>query len=236
MRIVDSNSKRIEMKNTDPDDFYDRNLSSLLERSTTTSVRRINRDAAPPALIDQLESKIASLEERLNSSDSVYRMASQATASRERERRQKLQQLSEQAESLSVRISKVEEITASLQRSVKPAVAEELRKANPVESLKAQLEQTKADVAAQFEALEAKVAANNQRVQKSIKKLQTEIKLLKEGPENERVEELRLQINEVKRRQVMMAEFIEAMKSRNAQDLTTFNAHMSGLFAQLGGV
>lgn len=224
------------MSKIDPDSFFDQQASILLERShgnqTQTRISPLN--STPATLIDQINSRVSTVEDRLNACDSIYRLAAQTNAVRDRERREQIQSLGKQAAIIEQRMAKIEEKVVSIPQMIQNIVKEEISKIDHTQQINSQIDQANAHFNDRISAVERSFEETTKRTQKAIKKIKIDMQLAQTQPaDDSRAEELQMQIAELKRRQNMMLELLNAIRSHNEQDFDSVNTQLNGLWSQL---
>ena len=222
----------------DPDALFDQQTSMLIEQSQrrTQMAPLRTQGFAPTAtsIIDNITGRVNNLEERLNACDSIYRLAAQTNTAREKERREQFQSFVQYANALDQRLARAEERVAQIPQIIQDAVKEEMKLYDNTKMVSSLLEQATAKMTERIAELDRKFAETNKRTQKAIKKLHWEAQLAKEQPEDDgRVEEIAQQIAELKRRQNLMFELMNAMKSHEEHDFDGVNSQLTGLWSQL---
>lgn len=222
----------------DSDALFDQQASILLEqsqrRTATTPFKTQGLNATASSIIDNIAGRVNSLEERLNACDSIYRLAAQANATREKERREQYQSFVQHANSLDQRLARAEDRVAQIPQMIKDAVREEMKKYDNTKMVTAMLEEASSKMTDKITAIDQKFTDINKKTQKLLKKLKLEVQLAKSEPEDDgKVEEFTQQIAELKRRQNLMYELMNAMRSTNDQDFDGLNSQLTGLWTQL---
>jgi hypothetical protein len=127
-----------------------------------------------------------------------------------------------------------EESVGYIQQLIKEAVHDELRHYDKSDQMSSLLGHAQSEIGDRIANLENRFAESHRKTQKLIKKLKVEVELAKTQPDDdERPEEIAMQINEMKRRQNMMLELINAMRVHSDQDFDQVNTHLAGLWDQL---
>ena len=228
---------RNNTESMDPDAFFDQQASSLFGKTQVApqTPGRVSEFGNPNSnIVDNLGSRVSSIEERLNASDSLYRLATQTMSAREKERRTQISSLSNYAQTLNDRVIQVEEKMKVLPDTIKSLIKEEIAKRDTTPQFQEKINEINAQFNKKIEALEKVFEENAKRTQKALKKLKVDLQLLQSQPQDDsRVEELNMQIAEMKRRQSLMFELINAMRSQNDQDFESVNSQVNGLFSQL---
>lgn len=221
----------------DPDAFFDQQTSVFLEQSqgrkSQTPLRFSNLNTSATYFLDNLGSRVASVEDRLNACDSIYRLAAQANSVREKERRENHQNLVKYANSLDQRLSKIEATVSSIPQMIKDIVHEEMKQYDTTAAVAQQVELTNTKFGDRITTIEKQLVDNNKKVQKNIKKLRIETQMAKAPEDDSRVEEITMQLSEMKRRQTLMFDLLNALRSHNDQDYDGVNSQLNDLWSQL---
>jgi uncharacterized membrane-anchored protein YjiN (DUF445 family) len=223
----------------DADTLFDQQASLLLEQSQRRApvgspIRLSTLNPASASLVDHIANRVGSLEERLNACDSMYRLAAQTNAAREKERRRRHQSLVQSANSLERRVMKAEEQVSQVPQLIRETVREEMRRHDNTAMVKSFLEQSHFQINERLTSLETYFVESNKKTQKSLKKLKVEVQLARTQPEDDgRVDDIAMQIAELKRRQGIMLDLLNAMRMQNDQDFDSVNSQLNGLWTQL---
>jgi hypothetical protein len=185
-------------------------------------------------MLESIAQRVGSLEERLNASDSLYRLAAQTNRVREKDRRERQQRLSKTTKDLEQRVDRVEQKVTHIPKLIKEAVRNEIRQCDKSDQILVRLDQSRSEMANRIAALETTLAESNHITQKYIKKLKVELELVKTQPEEDsRAEELGLQVSEIRRRQRVMLELIHTMRLHKDQNFDQANSQLSGIWDRL---
>ncbi|KAH0786432.1 hypothetical protein GPJ56_009643 [Histomonas meleagridis] len=176
---------------------------------------------------------MATIEERLNSCDSIYRLAAQTNSKREKERRDQIQKLLKYAQSLEERMIKIEEKISELPKLIETEIKKELSNYDNNKTILDEINTKKADFENRIANLEKQYEERNKKNIKALKKLAIEAKLAQTQQDDDRVDEALTQITEMKRRQTMILDLLNAMRSNANQDYDDVNTQLSGLWNQL---
>ena len=222
----------------DSDALFDQQTSMLIEQSQRrTQTLPIRTQGFPPtasSIIDNMTGRVNALEERLNACDSIYRLAAQTNTAREKERREQFHSFVQYANALEQRLTRAEERVAQIPKLIEDTVKEEMKLYDNTKMVSSLLEQATAKMSERIVELDRKFTEVNKRTQRALKKLRLEAQLVKEQPEDDgRVEEVAQQIAELKRRQNLMFELMNAMKSHEENDFDGVNSQLTGLWSQL---
>lgn len=222
----------------DSDALFDQQASILLEqsqrRTTAAPLRTQGLSATASSIIDNIAGRVNTLEERLNACDSIYRLAAQANAVREKERREQYQSFVQHANALNQRLAKAEERVAQIPQMIKDAVREEMKKYDNTKMVTSMVEEASGKMSHKISEIDRKFTEVNKKTQKALKKLKLDAQLARSEPEDDgKVEEITQQIAELKRRQNLMYELMNAMRSHNDQDFDGVNSQLTGLWTQL---
>jgi hypothetical protein len=185
-------------------------------------------------MVEKLAQRVISLEEQLNSSDAIYRLAAQTNTAYDRDQRSHYQSTVEYAHALEQRLVRAEALVDQVPQLIKTAVRDEFRPGDTFGQLSVLLDQAHAEVGNRISGIEKRLLEHYQRTRKVIKKLRVEVQMATGQPEDDgRLDVITQQISEMKRRQHMMLELISAMRVHNDQDLSTVNSQLDGLWGQL---
>jgi DNA repair ATPase RecN len=177
---------------------------------------------------------VVALEERLNSSDAIYRLGAQTRTAYDREQRTSYQSTLEHARALEQRLLRAEHLVDQVPELIKSAVREEFRPSNAFGNLSDLLKQSHAEVDGRILNIEKRLVEHYQKTRKIVKKLRAEVRLVQSEPEDDgRLEAITRQIAEIKRRQHAMLEYINAIRVHSGQDLSAVNSQLDGLWGQL---
>ena len=222
----------------DTDALFDQQTSILLQKSQQKTQQGATRtqipNPTPTSVVDNIAARVNSLEERLNACDSIYRLAAQANTTRERDRREQFQAFVQQANTLDQRLVRAEETVSKIPDMIRAAIAVEMERYDNTKMVASLLEQASTQMTKQISNLDAKFAETTKKSQKQIKRLRVEAQLAKSSPEDDgRVDDLSQQLLELKRRQSLMFDLMNAMKSHDEQDFNGVNSQLTGLWTQL---
>lgn len=221
----------------DPEALFDQQTSVFLEQSQgrkqQNQFRYSNLNTSTSYFLDNLGSRISSVEDRLNACDSIYRLAAQANSAREKERRENHQAIVNYANTLDQRLSKIESTVSSIPLMIKEMVHEEMKQYDKIAEISQQVELTNAKFNDRISSIEKQIIDNNKKTQKNIKKLRIETQMAKAPEDDSRAEEISLQLSEMKRRQTLMFDLLNALRSHNDQDYDGVNSQLNDLWSQL---
>jgi seryl-tRNA synthetase len=174
------------------------------------------------------------LEDKLNACDSIYRLAAQSNATREKERRDKHQSIVSYAIALEERVTRVEERVAQLPQMIKELVRDVAERRNDEERIAALIGQTASGFEMRLDELETSFLESAKQTQKVCKKLQARMTMVKQGNENNgQIDDVSLQVAELRRRQGVMLDLLNALRLHGDQDFDAVNSQLTGLWAQL---
>lgn len=169
--------------------------------------------------IDPILNRVSQIEDRLNASDSIYRLSAQANAVKDRERREQIKETVKSAQKISARIDKATEGITDIPNIVNKAVEKELEKINQAEKIKILLEDSRKMMATKLANFETITNETNKKTAKSIKKINTQVQLHQTTPvDDSQGEEIQAQINELKRYQDNIMSLIKTAMQHNDQD------------------
>jgi uncharacterized membrane-anchored protein YjiN (DUF445 family) len=186
------------------------------------------------SFIDHIPGRVSSLEERLNACDSIYRLAAQTNATREKERRERHQSIVQCARSLEQRVTKAEDEMSHVLQLIRDTVREEMRRHDKTAMVTSFLEQSHSQINERLASLESYFGESSRKAQKGLKKMKVDVQLARTQPQDDgRVDDLAMQIGELKRRQGLMLDLLSAMRMQNDQDFDSVNSQLTGLWTQL---
>ena len=221
------------------DASFDQQASSLLEQTKFQQARTplFQLSDVKPKPTDSFEgiaNQISRIEERLNACDSLYRLATQTNIVREKERREKFQSLTAYLKSLDQRITSLEEKVNVVPKLIKKYVTEEMKEYDNSKQTATLLQEAQKRIMDRIEIIEKQFASSMKKSQKDLKRLKIDSQLVQSQPESDdRIEDVAAQIAEMKRRQTLMFDLLNAMRSHNSRDYENVNAQLSTLWAQL---
>lgn len=184
-------------------------------------------------LYENVSSRVSSIEDRLNACDSIYRLATQANSVRERERREKFQSFAEYAQSLEKRINSIEETVEKIPNIIRTNVQNELKEIDNTADIEKQIQDAQKQLSERMAQIEKQFDANFKKSQKELKRLKTTTQLATTEQDDSMIDDVAAQIAEMKRRQTLMFDLFNAMKSHNSQDFEKVNSQLSTIWSQL---
>jgi uncharacterized membrane-anchored protein YjiN (DUF445 family) len=135
---------------------------------------------------------------------------------------------------LSQRLSKTEERIAQIPQLIKQAVTDEMRQYDNTKFVQNLVDQANSKVNDRIAEIEKHLVGESKKTQKALKKLKLQLELLKNQPQDEgRLEDLSLQISELKRRQTSMFDLVSSSRHGGERDLDRVNSQLTGLWTQL---
>ncbi|OHT06257.1 hypothetical protein TRFO_25743 [Tritrichomonas foetus] len=218
---------------------FDQQASALLEQSrtrqpNTPSFQMSGINPTASVILDSIANRVSSIEERLNACDSIYRLATQANTVREKERREKFQSFVGYTQNLDQRISDIEEKVNQVPSIIKNYVKEEMKGYDNSKQTEMLIHEAQKKLTERITLIEKQYTTSLKKSQKDIKRLKIDAQLAKSQPEDDdRIDDVAAQISEMKRRQTLMFDLLNAMRSHNSQDYDNVNANLSTLWAQL---
>lgn len=217
------------------DAFSDHQPSTFpdhLQRRVTGGISGGQRP--PGSVVDDISARVLSLEERLNACDSIYRLAAQAGAVRYREQREQQQTTSEYARSFEERVISAEQKVKSIPDLIRDTIRDEMRRYDNTKAITSLLDRESAAISDRLSGIDRSAAESARHINKSIKKLRIESRLARSQPEEDnRVDEFMQQVAEIKRRQTLVVELVNAARSHSERDFDEVNSQLAGLWAQL---
>ena len=221
----------------DKDTLFDQQVSAFLEQNQRKSMQTTLGTSAigvtQNSFAESLNQRITAIEEQLNSCDSIYRLVARANSTREKERREQMQSLYKYAQSLEERLSKVEEKILIIPKLIKSEIKKEMNNYDNTQKITNEIESAKTNFESRIANLEKQFEERNKKNLKTLKKLTVEAKLAQSQQDDDRVDDALTQIAEMKRRQTMILDLLNAMRSNANQDYDDVNTQLSGLWNQL---
>lgn len=203
-------------------------------RQSNTQTIHLSGLNASSSIMETIANRVSSIEERLNACDSIYRLAIQTNSVRERERREKFQSFVSYAESLDQRICQIEQKVSQIPQMIQRHVKDELKQYDNSQQIEAKIQEAQKQLTSRISQIEKQFEIVLKKSQKDIKRLKIDTQLTISQPEeDDRIEDIEAQILEMKRRQTLMFDLLNAIKSHNMQDFENVNAQLSTLWAQI---
>ena len=226
----------LNMNHFDPS--FDEQQPSNIYRQTRTQQISTNQfptmeTSSTAVLFENVSSRVSSIEERLNACDSIYRLATQANSVRERERREKFQSFAEYAQSLDKRINAIEENVDKIPIIIRAHVQNELKEIDNSTDIEKQISEARNQLTERMALIEKQYETTFKKSQKELKRLKATTKLATTEQDDSIIDDVAAQIAEMKRRQALMFDLFNAMKSHNSQDFEKVNTQLSTIWAQL---
>ncbi|OHT02003.1 hypothetical protein TRFO_31022 [Tritrichomonas foetus] len=227
------------MNFADPVADYDQQASILLEKSKgmqggSQSLHFSALNASTSIVVDNIYSRINAIEEKLNTNDSIYRLATQANAASEKEKREQFQSFVDKAQSIEQTLSKVENKVSSLDMMIKNIVHQEMQQFNKSNEFTNNVNEAASKLTERINSIENQFLTGIKKSQKDMKKLKIEASLAKTQQQDDgRVDEIIAQLSEMKRRQSMMRELLSSLHGKGSPDYQNVSSQISQLFAQL---
>ena len=170
----------------------------------------------------------------MNASDSVFRLSAQVSATREKERRAQIKKVDDMMHSLETKLIHLEESISSFPKLIKETIKDEIQKTDNTPSIMNEMDRIKNKIDSGYQLIDAKYKESNKKIQKMIKKLKTDLQLAANTPKDDsRVEEISMQIDEMKRRQNLMLDLLNTMKSHNDKDFDLVNSQITQMWSQI---
>ncbi|EAX97550.1 hypothetical protein TVAG_006810 [Trichomonas vaginalis G3] len=209
-------------------DTVNRNKSAAPLRSISTE------DPSVTTVFDPIVNRINSIEERLNASDSIFRLAAQSNTIKDKERREQIRNLSQYANQLNQRIDNIENQLKGIQDMVIKTVDEEYSKNDQTAAIKALIEESKAKFTDRFSKLEALILESNKKNTKAIKKLKNQLQIIQSTPQDDpQVEEIQAQIAEMKRYQDNVMQLMRTAMQQSEHDYGQVASELNGVWSQI---
>ena len=219
---------------------YDQQASLMIDPQNRTrqtvalNSSLLGESSASSSAIEPILNRVSLIENRLNTSDSIYRLAAQANTVKDRQRRDQIRQLSKSAQQLNVKSEQITTKIRDVPSLVSKTIDSELSKIDQTQSLKTLLEETRAKLNDNLSNFETIVTETNKKTVKSIKKLRTDIQLHQGVPNDEtQAEEIQAQINEMKRYQDNIMSLIKTAMQHNDQDYAKVANDLNSVWNQI---
>lgn len=191
-------------------------------------------DPSTSTVFDPLVNRINSIEERLNASDSIFRLAAQSNTAKDKERREQIRNVTQYANQLNVRIDNVEDQLKTIQQMVAKTVADEFAKNDQTTAIKSLIEESKSRYTERFAKIEALIAESNKKNTKAIKKLRNQLEIIQNTPQDDtKVEEIQAQIAEMKRYQDNVMSLMKAAMQQSEHDYGQVASELNGVWSQI---
>lgn len=218
---------------------FDQQASILLEKSRgppglSQSLHASSLNASTSYIVDNISSKILSIEERLNTCDSIYRLATQSNTAREKEKREQFQVFIDKANQIDQQISKIDEKTNSLDLMIQNMVHKEVEEYNKINETNSKVETAISQLNNRLDTIQVQFLEGSKKSQKEIKKLKLEIQMSKAQKQDDgRIDEIIAQLSEIKRRQMSMLDLLNTFRGKNFPDFQNVNNQLSQLWTQI---
>ena len=220
-------------------DDYDQQASILLEKSKgppglSQSLHASSLNASTSILVDNISSRIISIEERLNTCDSIYRLATQSNTAREKEKREQFQVFIDKANEIDQQISRIDAKANSLDILIQNLVHKEVEEYNKVNESIPKVEKAILQLNNRLDTIQTQFLEGSKRSQKELKKLKLETQMARTQTKDDgRVDEVIAQLSEIKRRQMAMFDLLNTLRSKNNPDFQNVNNQLSQLWTQI---
>lgn len=218
---------------------FDQQASILLEKSRgppglSQSLHASSLNASTSYIVDNISSKILSIEERLNTCDSIYRLATQSNTAREKEKREQFQVFIDKANQIDQQISKIDEKTNSLDLMIQNMVHKEVEEYNKINETNSKVETAISQLNNRLDTIQVQFLEGSKKSQKEMKKLKLEIQMSKAQKQDDgRIDEIIAQLSEIKRRQMSMLDLLNTFRGKNFPDFQNVNNQLSQLWTQI---
>jgi hypothetical protein len=121
-----------------------------------------------------------------------------------------------------------------LPQFIKHTIREEVRKRDRCSRFQAQIQGIGDHFFERLSAFESRFVETTRRTQKALKKVNADIQLCKAATGDDgQVDDISLEINELKRRQQILLELLNAIRSQNEQDFDGVTSQLTGVWTQL---
>ena len=233
------NVQILNMNIGDPIMNFEQQASVLLEKSrgvgtVTQSLHMSALNGSTSIVVDNIYNRINSVEEKLNSCDSIYRLATQANTTTDKQKREQFQSFVNKANEIDSRISRIDGRTLSIDQIIRETVHNEMEKFNKANEMNSQINKATKELTDRLTEIEAQYIDNSKKSNKEMKKLKIEVQMAKTNQKQDgRVDEIVAQLSELKRRQTMMLELLTAFQSKNFPDFQNVNSQIQQLYEQL---
>lgn len=218
---------------------FDQQASILLEKSKgppglSQSLHASSLNASTSYIVDNISSKIMSIEERLNTCDSIYRLATQSNTAREKEKREQFQVFIDKANEIDQQISRIDAKTNSLDLLIQNLVHKEVEEYNKINETTSKVENAITQLNNRLDTIQVQFLEGSKKSQKDLKKLKLETQLAKTQKHDDgRVDEIMAQLSEIKRRQMSMLDLLNTLRGKNFPDFQNVNNQLSQLWTQI---
>lgn len=218
---------------------FDQQASILLEKSKgppggSQSLHASSLNASTSILVDNISSRIVSIEEKLNTCDSIYRLATQSNTAREKEKREQFQIFIDKANEIDQKISKIDGKSNSLDVLIQNLVHKEVEEYNKVNELNSNVDIAISQLNKRLDTIQTQFLEGSKRSQKEMKKLKIETHMAKTQTKDDgRLDEIIAQLSEIKRRQMTMLDLLNTLHNKNFPDFQNVNTQLSQLWTQI---
>ena len=222
-------------------------MESTFEQQTSALFDTVNRskgsaplktglslDPSTSTIIDPIINRINAIEERLNSSDSIYRLATQANTTKDKERRQQISNFSQYTKQLNERLNKIEQKLNNLPVLIANIVSEEIKNADKSEDYRAAISNLNDKYTERYKQVEKLLVESSKHNTKTIKKLNNQLQLAQSMPHDDSaVEEIQSQINEMKRYQANIMTIMRTALQQNEGELGQIASQLNSVYSQM---
>ena len=219
---------------------YDQQGSLLMDHQTRTRQTMqlnssiIGDSSGIPSAMEPILNRVSLIENRLNASDSIYRLAAQANSVKDKQRREQIKQLAKDAQQLNSKTDQVTTKMRDIQNLVNKAIEDEINRTNQTQALQDILNNNKSKLNEKLSNFENLISETNKKTVKSIKKLRTDIQLHHSSPTDDtQEEEIQAQINEMKRYQDNIMSLIKTAMQHNDQDYAQVAHDLNNVWNQI---
>ena len=222
-------------------------MESSFENQTNTLLESVNKsknnqplrssafiDPSMTSMFDPIINRINAIEERLNASDSIYRIAAQTNTVRDRERREQIKNLVQFAHNLTQKIEKIDKKLETIPKIIESTIKEEIQQKDQSQNLKELIDQTQSHFTQRFSQIENTLIESTKKNQKTIKKLKSQVQLIQtDQNEDTQVDDIRQEIIELKRHQDNIMSLLKTINATSEQDFNKVTTELNDLWSHL---
>ena len=218
---------------------FDQQGSLLLDhhvrsRQTMQLTSSMIGDSSITTAMEPILNRISMIENRLNASDSIYRLAAQANSVRDKQRREQIKQLAKDAQELNSHTDQVTSQIRDIPNMVSKAIEDEINRKIQSQIFKNILDDSHSKLNEKLSNLENIISETNKKTVKSIKKLRTDIQLHQTShADDNQAEEIQAQINEMKRYQDNIMSLIKTAIQHSDQDYAQVAHDLNSVWNQI---
>ena len=218
---------------------YDPQVSLMMDQANRTRpATQLNSsiigDQTISSTMDPILNRVSMIENRLNTSDSIYRLAAQANSLKDKERREQIRQLSKNAQQLNANTDKITAKIREIPDLVNKCIDDEIAKIDQTQSIQNYLNESRQKFIEKLSNIETLITETNKKTSKSLKKLRTDIQLQQTAPvDDTQSEEIQAQITEMKRYQDNIASLIKTALQHNDQDYAKVANDLNTVWSQI---